>query len=348
MKTDQFQHRNVSIIRLTVDDVMRRTDDLKTFFDLVSQNESMYPDIDKWLKEKVLPGIKNGSRVGFLATENEVPIATAVVKRGDKTKFCHLKISQPFQDDNLGNIFFILMAAEVRSWAKEIHFTLPESLWEKKKNFFESFGFDEAVPSSVQYRLFEQELSCSARFTDVWKNTLEKLAKMRSHFSVNNYSMAPSLLLSIRSNYAQKILSGEKTVEIRTRFSNRWTGQRVCIYASGTGGGLIGEATISGVEQGKPDEIWERYQSHIGCNPSEYRAYVADRKSVFAVALTSFIPYASRVPLTQIETLSKESLVPPQSYLELRAGTPWSKAISVAAILHARSTPNKRGEFVIG
>src|SRR5204863_9817154 len=110
-----------------------------------------------------------------LGLRDNIPVATAVVKRGENAKFCHLRLDECVRDQNLGELFFALMAAEVRQFASDVHFTLPESLWEEKRDFFQSFGFASASRATKQYRPFHDELSCSTPFQALWRTLTERL-----------------------------------------------------------------------------------------------------------------------------------------------------------------------------
>jgi hypothetical protein len=132
MITTLFPTQAFRIIRLTEEDAARTTDSLKLMGELLSSNEEMYPNIKRWFRDKVVRGLRDGSRVAYIGFEGEVPILTAVVKRGENAKFCHLKIASEFQDIHLGEVFFTAMALEVRNTAKEIQFTLPKSIWQQR------------------------------------------------------------------------------------------------------------------------------------------------------------------------------------------------------------------------
>lgn len=326
---------NFRVARIAATDAKWDTDHLRTFSELILSCESMYPGIQEWLHNKVLPGLREGSRVAFIGYEDERPIITAVVKRGQRAKFCHLRIAEAFRDIHLGEIFFSLMAVETRRSAAEIHFTLPESLWLEKNGFFSSFGFEEATSASTQYRLFDRELSCSAPFQKVWKGALEKIPVLMNRFAINSYSMRPRLLLSLRPDWADKILEGEKTVEVRRKFARKWKGERVALYSSRPVGALVGEATIQDVKAAAPEAIWESFGTRIGCSNKEFFAYANSCNELYALELESVMPYAERIPLAQAESLIEEELTPPQSYCELEKGRPWAQAVSVAALLHA-------------
>ena len=66
--------------------------------ELIVLNQDMYPNIEKWFINKVIPGIITTQRIGYIAYENEQPIASCVLKKGDCSKFCHLRIHEDFQD----------------------------------------------------------------------------------------------------------------------------------------------------------------------------------------------------------------------------------------------------------
>ncbi|MBL7994695.1 ASCH domain-containing protein [bacterium] len=327
-------NKDIRIVRLNEFDSKNNSDHLRKFKELVLENEPMYPSIRKWIDNKVLPGLKSNERVAFVGYQDENPVVSAVVKRGKHSKFCHLKIGEHFQNLNLGEVFFAMMALEVRNYAEEIHFTLPESLWESKKDFFRSFGFNEVIESGTQYRLFDPELKCSSSFLDVWKAALDKLPKIINQFSVGGYSMANAILMSIKPEYADQIISGKKSVELRRKFSKKWIGSTVTLYASAPRKALVGEAKIKNVISDNPNRIWEDFGVDIGCTKKEFDEYTLLTNEVYAIVLGDVKPYQTNMPVTQMSHLINTDLVPPQSYCTLENNKSWAEAVSVAALLH--------------
>jgi len=322
------------IVRLAQGDAKFKTDHLDRFRDLILANEPMYPGIERWYSTKVLPGIRQEERAAFIGYLNEKPAVSAVVKKGADAKFCHLHIHENLRDENLGEVFFSLMALEIRDLARNIHFTLPESLWRQKGRFFESFGFRLVSTAETQYRLFDQELACSATFPAVWNSVLAKIPKLADLYAFGGFSPDNQLLMSVRPEFAEKILKRKKTVELRRKFSTRWTGHRINLYASAPVMSLVGEARISGVVVDKSEAIWNRFHDKVGCSRAEFDSYVAGSDEIYAIELDEVRPYRDCFPLVQISQLIKESLTPPQSYLTLEKNRPWAKAISLAAYLH--------------
>src|SRR5690242_6911161 len=131
---DLFENKkDLRIVRISELDAKLRSDNFLMLRSKILGCEEMYPAIKTWLDKKVIGGLQTGERVGYIGMYGDEPIASAIVKKGKAAKFCHLKIDRSFQDGGLGDIFFTLMALEVRSLASSVHFTLPESLWESKK-----------------------------------------------------------------------------------------------------------------------------------------------------------------------------------------------------------------------
>lgn len=326
------------IVQIRSADAKRWTDEVGVLKNLITANQPMYPNIDSWFADKVIPGIKSSSRVAYVAYEGEDPIASAVLKLGVNAKFCHLRIHQDFQDLDLGQMFFTQMTLEARHHAKDIHFTLPESLWSNKRHFFESFGFLRVSKASRQYRHGDEELACSAPLAKVWSAVLEKLPRLLTKFSIGEYSLNHNLLMSVKPKYAESLLAGSKLVEIRRRFSSKWVGGRTVLYASRPLCALVGEATIKSVVSGTPLDVWSMFESQIGCSWEEFSAYVSSAVNVSAIDLADVMPYREPVPLSQLSHLLNEDLRPPQSYcdLKLEKDSAWGRAVSVASLLHGR------------
>ena len=326
---------NFQVVRLSEADARAGTDHLKRFRELVLENEPMYPNIEEWFDQKVVSGMKSSERVGYIGYLDDKPAVSAVVKRGEDAKFCHLRIKKELQDIHLGEAFFTLMGLEVKRFAKDVHFTLPESVWEKEKEFFKSFGFVKAIKAGHQYRLFEDELRCSSPFDRVWKAILEKLPKVARAFFMNGHSLDSKLLMSIRGENARKVVAGKKKVEIRRRFSKKWTGCKVSIYASGRERCLVGEALISRVVVDKPESIWERFHQEIGCTRKEFDRYTRSLSKIYAIVLENVMPYRKSISLSEVSNLTKKKLRPPQNYYILNNNINWAEAVSMGVLLQS-------------
>ncbi|MGH9439468.1 MAG: hypothetical protein ACRD22_16660, partial [Terriglobia bacterium] len=315
------------LARIEQSDACSRSDNLMLFREQILRNEESYPGIGKWLDGKVLNGMKSGERVGFVGLLNDRPIAAAVVKKGATAKFCHLKLEQEAQSRHLGDLFFMLMTLELRHGTNAVRFTLPESLWEEKGAFFKSFSFHTATRSLRQYRKADTELFCQSSFQSLFRALRLKLPSILGSFTIRDHSLLTGAVLALQPKPLEKIFSGEKTVEIRTRFSSNWEGQRVSLYATRPLSCLAGEARIGQVTKDRPERIWDQFGHLLGCDHAEFQSYVGTRAEVFAITLHDIKPYREEVPISQLSYLLGTHLSAPQSYLSLANNDQWSSAV---------------------
>ena len=150
---------------------------------------------------------------------------------------------------------------------------------------------------------------------------------------MNGQSLESGLLMSIRTKYARKILSGDKKVEVRRMFSKKWKSSKVTIYASGSERSLVGEALIKDVIFDKPENVWERFSDQIGCAKEEFDKYTISKNKVYAIVLEDAVPYQKSISIKEVSSLMKENLRPPQNYCNLNNNTKWVQAVSLAASL---------------
>jgi predicted transcriptional regulator len=327
---------NFTIVQLGSCDGKKISDNLNLLGSLLSECSEMYPAIDYWFKDKVIPGLRSGERIAYVAFEGEKPIASAVMKLGKHAKFCHLRIHEQFRDEDLGQMFFTQMALEARHHAKDIHFTLPEGLWASHAAFFQSFGFESALPSHHRYRSGEGELSCSASLGVVWRRALLNLPRLIAKFEPSGYSLTSDLVLSMKPQYADKIFGNKKVVEIRKSFSSKWVGKKAVIYSSHPVSSLVGEVRIGAVSRETPQSVWERSSEEIGCDYEEYKSYVGDARSVWSIELGEAKSYKTPLGLANVSHLISKDLKAPQSYCGVGLGSDWATATSVASLMHGR------------
>jgi predicted transcriptional regulator/ribosomal protein S18 acetylase RimI-like enzyme len=326
------------LVKLGETAARKQTDGLRLLESMLVANEPMYPRIAQWYKEKVVPGLRTRERIAYLAFEGEKPVASAILKLGSHAKFCHVRIQEGFRDLNLGRMIFTQLAFHARHQpgVKDIHFTLPESLWAEKSGFFSSFGFGTVGRASRQYRNGEEELYCSASLSTVWEHARVNLHLLEG-FSPGGFSFSDKVVLSVHKKYSDLIFDGKKQVEIRRRFPTRLQGKQAVVYETQPSASLRGEVTIGAVVKGHPDEIWERFGSMTGCSYEEFASYAGSTDEIVALELKNLRPYLAPVGISLLYKFIEEDIRPPQSFLQVRSNeaSPWSKAIAVAALLHS-------------
>lgn len=119
------------------------------------------------------------------------------------------------------------------------------------------------------------------------------------------------VLLSIKPEYASKILSGEKRFEFRKSIFKREGIQTVLIYATMPIGKVVGEFDIEHIISNSPQEVWQETCEYSGITKSFFDSYFADRKQAHAIKVKQAREYDAPQDLEDI----KVGLKAPQSYV---------------------------------
>lgn len=123
------------------------------------------------------------------------------------------------------------------------------------------------------------------------------------------------ILLSIKPEYAEKILAGTKKFEFRRRIHTRTGVNSVIIYATMPVGKVVGEFSIKRIHSAAPATIWDRTRAHSGITREFYRRYFSGRKTAHAIEVRDVKRYSEPQPLKNY----LPSGVAPQSYAYISA-----------------------------
>ena len=92
-------------------------------------------------------------------------------------------------------------------------------------------------------------------------------------------------LISIKPIYVEKLLSGEKAVEIRNRTVNLLPGSRLWIYSTLPKACLQAVALVRNVEIADPASIWREHGGWLGISETAYHGYVNGSTAVSAIIM---------------------------------------------------------------
>jgi len=120
------------------------------------------------------------------------------------------------------------------------------------------------------------------------------------------------LLLSLRPRFAQAILDGTKTVELRRTRVSAPPGTLLVLYASSPVMAVVGVATLADRDTAGPMVIWRRYRGRLGLSRAEFADYFTGAEHATALAIAA--PRALPEPLTLSWLRSHAAFQPPQSY----------------------------------
>lgn len=105
------------------------------------------------------------------------------------------------------------------------------------------------------------------------------------------------VLLSIRSHYVKKIITGEKRYEYRKIIFKRNNIDSIIVYSSGDIKKIVGEIKFKKILSDTPAKIWSLTHERSGMTKGEFFKYYSNKHTAFAIVIDSFIPYREAVSL---------------------------------------------------
>ncbi len=123
------------------------------------------------------------------------------------------------------------------------------------------------------------------------------------------------VLLSIKPEYAEKILDGSKKFEFRKGIFKNEKITTVVIYATMPIGKIVGEFQVDSVLSGSPDDVWAETKKFAGITKEFFDMYYEGREKAFAIKIGSVDKFDAPLPLSALGS----NITPPQSYRYLLA-----------------------------
>lgn len=122
------------------------------------------------------------------------------------------------------------------------------------------------------------------------------------------------VLLSVKSVYAELLISGCKTVELRRKFPQDLPkGTEIYIYASGSLKKIIGKCEIQKIEKLKIKELWKKCADSAMISWDDFENYFNDCEFGFAIYVSKPLRFENTLRLTEFKSNLTDNR-PPQSY----------------------------------
>ncbi len=153
----------------------------------------------------------------------------------------------------------------------------------------------------------------------------------------------PVLLLSIRREHADKILSGQKLFELRKALP-REPFTRVYLYESG-GGGVVGYFEPGRILRKPVDELWLSV-GDAATSHDRFQQYYSNAKSGVAVEVVNPVRFNAPISLDRLHKI--EGFVIPQSFMLVRPGSKLYRALGVKGSVGPSTTLGKGPSIVAG
>jgi predicted transcriptional regulator len=126
---------------------------------------------------------------------------------------------------------------------------------------------------------------------------------------------AADAIISIHPTYADAILAGKKTIELRRRIPELPSGTRLWIYATRPTGAVVGVATIQEVTRAHPATIWKRHRNGAGVDHASFKAYFNGAEKAVAILLAA-VQRVEPITIDQLREI-REGFHPPQVLVRL-------------------------------
>lgn len=128
------------------------------------------------------------------------------------------------------------------------------------------------------------------------------------------------LLLSLRPRYAEAILTGAKTVELRRRSVNAPPGTPIILYASSPIMAIVGTARLREAQVLDLESAWQRHNRRLGLSRGEFDAYLDGSARAFVLILSQVQILDEPLSLSRLREDGR--FQPPQSFRYVAASDP--------------------------
>ena len=134
-----------------------------------------------------------------------------------------------------------------------------------------------------------------------------------SRIAYNSCDPHRMLVLSLKPRFAEAILSGNKTIELRRVEPRIAVPTRALIYASTPTRSLIGQCVVHKVLRLPLATLWQRFGTHTALTHREYRDYFTGTDTGVALLLSNPARLPTQVPLLKLQQ-SVDRFRAPQSF----------------------------------
>lgn len=138
------------------------------------------------------------------------------------------------------------------------------------------------------------------------------------------------LLLSIHPRFADAILAGTKTVELRRRVPRVAKGDQVLVYSTMPVAAVIGLFTVEQVVESQLEPLWRRTRTIAAVTRDEFNSYFVGLEMGVGIWVGSVKSFRTPIPLWTLRQLWP-GFHPPQGFRYL-------KPHEITALLNETST----------
>jgi predicted transcriptional regulator/ribosomal protein S18 acetylase RimI-like enzyme len=308
-------------------------DDYVEIREFLIESSSLYPGIELWWDNLVRPAIKRGRRIVLVVDAGSSLEGVFIGKPGNLAKLCTLRLRESVRDKGVGKA--LVTEGLIRMLDREtsrFHVTISEAAEEGCTSFFESIGFQRIAIEPNRYKRGMDELiyTCPRNeIVEVINNELSQGIE-RTLDGVIPIKMCEeqTLLMSLRPEFAEQILQGRKTVELRRKFSTKYEGAKIVFYITRPVQQFMFTATITHVDHSKKKRLWNMYRQECGISQETFDHYFSGIDNGYAIRLSNVKPIPNQLILEHAKKVYPQ-LRPPQSFKRLEPNSPLLRALNL-------------------
>lgn len=120
------------------------------------------------------------------------------------------------------------------------------------------------------------------------------------------------LFIAVKPEYAKKLISGEKDIELRKTKPHVQAGDYAIIYASAPAKVVLGYGKIKRIILCSPQEMWANFSSRLGINEQDYLMYYKNSNRSVGIEF-EMIKQINPISLAELRRVDP-NFHPPQIY----------------------------------
>ena len=120
------------------------------------------------------------------------------------------------------------------------------------------------------------------------------------------------LFIAVKPKYANKLISGQKDIELRKMKPHVQHGDYVIIYATAPVKAVIGFGKVKNIIVCSPNEMWAKHSIRLGIMQHEFDSYYANHKKAIGIEFEIIKPITP-IGLEELKKVDA-NFHPPQIY----------------------------------
>ena len=125
--------------------------------------------------------------------------------------------------------------------------------------------------------------------------------------------MPKFLLISVKPEFANKIICKHKLIELRKNKPKAQIGDFVLIYSTVPEKAIIGFAKIENIIETSPQKMWSDFSNKLGIDKIRFDEYYSKHSKAIGLELSYVCKLKTRISLNDIKAMYPK-FSPPQTY----------------------------------